>query len=305
MIRAFSEGDLDAAAAQLGQRHERHRAVEPLLPADVDLRAEVGDLWAKESASGALTSGGYVLGWSNPNERWWGPNVWIEAAGHAADQPELVRDLYASAASKWVEQGLKAHYAVVPAGDPAVVDAWFRLGFGAQHAYGIREIPDVEWPANVRRATPDDVEGLVAIAPELQEHQGLSPVFSPVPPQDDDEVRADIVSELDSDRSVNLLVEADGRVAGNFYVCPVELSSMHARLTRPAGAALLAFAVTDPRMRGTGIGVALTDACFAWARERGYETMVTDWRVTNLLSSRFWPKRGFRTSFLRLHRLIA
>ena len=31
--------------------------------------------------------------------------------------------------------------------------------------------------------------------------------------------------------------------------------------------------------------------------------MVTDWRVTNLLSSRFWPRRGFRTSFLRLHRL--
>jgi hypothetical protein len=32
--------------------------------------------------------------------------------------------------------------------------------------------------------------------------------------------------------------------------------------------------------------------------------MVTDWRVTSLLSSRFWPQRGFRASFLRLHRLI-
>src|SRR4029077_5944034 len=97
----------------------------------------------------------------------------------------------------------------------------------------------------------------------------------------------------------------DGQVVGNFYVCPVELSEMHARLSRPPGAALLAFAVTEPRLRGSGIGVALTDACFAWARERGYTTMVTDWRVTNLLSSRFWPRRGFRTSFLRLHRLIA
>jgi len=303
MIRAFSDGDLDAAAALLAQRHARHRADEPLLPADIDARAEVGQLWAKESASGAFADGGYLLGWPNPSDRW-GPNVWIEAAGHAAGDPELVRDLYAGAATNWFEQGLKAHYAVVPAGDRALIDAWFRLGFGAQHAHRIREIPDVEWPPNVRRATPDDVEQLVAIA-NLQEHQGLSPVFSGVPPQDDYQVRTDILDDIASDRNVNLVVETEGRIVGNFFVCPVEASETHKGLARPAGAALLAFAVTDPRVRGLGVGVALTDACFAWARERGYETMVTDWRVTNLLSSRFWPRRGFRTSFLRLHRLIA
>ena len=32
--------------------------------------------------------------------------------------------------------------------------------------------------------------------------------------------------------------------------------------------------------------------------------MTTDWRVTNLLASRFWPKRGFRPTFLRLYRSI-
>jgi hypothetical protein len=32
--------------------------------------------------------------------------------------------------------------------------------------------------------------------------------------------------------------------------------------------------------------------------------MVTAWRETNLLSSRFWPARGFRRSFLRLYRSI-
>jgi predicted N-acetyltransferase YhbS len=302
MIRAFTDGDLGAAAALLAQRHERHRADEPLLP-HIDARAEVGELWAKESVSGAFAAGGYVLGWTNPSERW-RASVWVEAGGHAAD-PELVRDLYSFAAASWVEQGLKAQYAVVPASDPAQIDAWFRLGFGAQHAYGIREIPDVDWPPNVRLARPDDVEQMVAIAPRLQEHQALSPVFSGVPPQSDDEVRADILDDLSSDSSVNLVVEADGRIVGNLFVCPVELSAMHSGLARPAGAALLAFAVTDPAVRGTGIGIALTNGCFAWARERGYETMVTDWRVTNLLSSRFWPQRGFRTSFLRLHRLIA
>jgi hypothetical protein len=31
---------------------------------------------------------------------------------------------------------------------------------------------------------------------------------------------------------------------------------------------------------------------------------VTDWRVTNLLSSRFWAARGFRPTFVRLHRAV-
>ena len=61
---------------------------------------------------------------------------------------------------------------------------------------------------------------------------------------------------------------------------------------------------TLPELRGSGLGLALTDASFNWAAENGYEVMVTDWRVTNLLSSRFWPKRGFRPVFLRLYRSI-
>jgi hypothetical protein len=36
----------------------------------------------------------------------------------------------------------------------------------------------------------------------------------------------------------------------------------------------------------------------------GYRVAVTDWRATNLLSSRTWPRLGFRQSFLRLHRRI-
>ena len=41
-----------------------------------------------------------------------------------------------------------------------------------------------------------------------------------------------------------------------------------------------------------------------WAHEHGYAAMTTDWRMTNLLASRFWPRRGFRETFLRLYRSI-
>ena len=79
---------------------------------------------------------------------------------------------------------------------------------------------------------------------------------------------------------------------------------MHKGLGRPERAAFIGFAATLPEAQGSGLGLALTDASFNWAAEHGYEVMVTDWRVTNLLSSRFWPKRGFRPVFLRLYRSI-
>jgi GNAT superfamily N-acetyltransferase len=301
-IVPFAEAHVDAAAELLEARHERHRSEFPELPADVDYRAEIAAQLA-DGATGAFTDGAYVLGRSRPEDRW-GRNIWIEAAGHAGGDPERLRDVWASAAAGWFEQGLKAHYVLVPATDTDLLDAWFRLGFGAQQGHGLLEIPKREWPEGVREATMDDVEELVEIGPLLSRHQGASPVFSSVPEQTPDDVRADVLDDFTLEGVANLVYETDGRIVGNFFVCPLELSSAHSGLARPPRAAFIGFAITCPEARGTGAGVALTDASFAWARERGYETMVTDWRETNLLASRFWPRRGFRKSFLRLHRAI-
>jgi GNAT superfamily N-acetyltransferase len=301
-IVPFAEEHVDAAAVLLAERHAAQRETFPQLPAEADFRAEIVSL-LEEGATGAVTDGAYVLGRPWPTGLW-GPNIWVEAAGHAARVPELLRDVWASAAAGWLEQGLKAHYVLVPATDPQLLDAWFRLGFGAQHGHGIIEIPAGKWPPAVREATEADIEGLVEIGPLLSRHQTQSPVFSSVPEQTANEVRTDVLDDFATEGVANLVYEAEGRIVGNFFVCPIELSSVHSGLARPPGSAFLGFAVTDPAIRGSGVGVALTDASFAWARREGYDVMTTDWRVTNLLSSRFWPRRGFRTTFLRLHRFI-
>jgi GNAT superfamily N-acetyltransferase len=301
-IVPFAEEHLDAAAELLAARHEAQRRLFPELPAELDYRAEIAALFAG-GATGTFTAGAYVLGTSR-DPALWGPNIWVDAAGHAASDPELLRDVWATAAAGWMEQGLRAHYVLVPASDEALLDAWFRLGFGAQQGHGLIEIPEREWPAGVREATRDDVEALVEIGPFLSRHQSQSPVFSSVPEQTPDQVRADVLDDFETEGVANLVYEVDGRVVGDFFVCPLELSSAHAGLARPPGASFLGFAIVDPEARGSGAGVALTDASFAWSRQHGYEMMVTDWRVTNLLASRFWPRRGFRTSFLRLHRWI-
>ena len=314
VVQPFAEEHLDAAGGLLAERHGRHREAAPLLPERYEdaasARAEVEALWHAEGAAGVVAlrdsrAVGFLLG-NRRRDDVWGPNVWIEAAGHAADSAEDVRDMYAVVAARWVDAGRTRHYALLPAADRALVDAWFRLSFGQQHAFGIREVPEAAGAVEgVRVATERDVDALVALTPLLGDHQSRSPVFSPgMPAQAEEELRREILEDVASEKTGNLVAERDGRVVGAFDVVPVEISSMHAGLARPHGAALLAWAATLPDVRGSGAGLALTEATFAWAREHGFGTIVTDWRVTNLLSSRFWPRRGFRTTFLRLYRSI-
>jgi ribosomal protein S18 acetylase RimI-like enzyme len=118
------------------------------------------------------------------------------------------------------------------------------------------------------------------------------------------EIRDEWVDTLSGDEEDVLVGYRDGRPLACWSVVDAAVSSHFRDLSLPDRACYLAFASTVPEARGTGIGVALTDASLARAAEQGYEVMVTDWRMTNLLASRFWPRRGFRTFLLRLYRSI-
>jgi GNAT superfamily N-acetyltransferase len=314
-IRPFADEHLAEAAALLAARHRRHRAAEPLLPAAFEgaaaARAELEEAWGAEGASGAAAFRdgrlvGYLVGAPRPGTLW-GPNAWVEAPGHAAEEAEAVRDLYAAAAGPWVEAGATRHYALVPASDAPLLDAWFRLGFGQQQGLGVREVPAE--PAalpdgvTVRRAGPGDVDVVLELD-ILGEFQAGPPTFSPGSTPDPAELRAEAEEELADEDSAILVAELDGRPVGMATAAPVEYSGLHRGLARPERAGILGYAATLPEVRGSGAGLALTEGVYAWARDRGYATIVVDWRVTNLLSSRFWTARGFRPTFLRLHRSI-
>jgi GNAT superfamily N-acetyltransferase len=313
-IEPFAEEHLAAAAVLLGDRHRRHRAAEPLLPAayeDADAAgAEIESLWRADGAAGVagLRDGrlaGYLIGAPRTTDHW-GPNGWVEHAGHAAAEPEDVRDLYAALAQGWVDAGRIHHFAYVPASDAGLVDAWFRLSFGQQQAHGVREVDaGALWPDGVRHAEPRDLDVLVELTPLLDEAQAASPAFAVrLQPDDPDELRTEIEEEIARDDMATLVVESGGRIVGSFVLCPVEMSSGVVSLGRPPGQCHLAWAATLPSVRGTGAGLALMQAAHAWAAERGYTVMTADWRVANLFAARFWPRRGFRPTFLRLHRLI-
>ena len=297
MPRPFADEDLDAAGAFLARRHARHREFEPLLPAEAEFRGAVEGLWREPGASGAVCGSGYLLG-APVDDPVWGPNVWVQLAGHAVDDPEAARDLYALAAQGWVDEGNTRHYVIVPAADAALLDAWYRLGFGQQHAVGLREVPaEAAWPEGVRPAHRDDEDALVALAPVLADYQEQAPVFGPGGVDwDEADMRRKIVE--DTAAGDIFVAERDGAAVGAVY-----LAERDADLHRPR-CAFLAWAAVVPEARGGRLGVALTDAALAWARSRGHDVIAADWRVTNLLASRFWPARGFRTTHLRLYRSI-
>jgi GNAT superfamily N-acetyltransferase len=316
-LRPFGPDFLDEAAGLLARRHTAHRAVEPGLPVAYEqpgvARIAIEELATDEASGAVAIRGGSVVGYllGTPREGpTWGPNAWVEPAGHAVSETEVVRDLYAFAATRWVDEGRTSHYAVVPASDPALVDAWFRLGFGQQHVHAIREAPGVPLTVGlpgveIRRAAREDIEALAELELVLPAHQMQAPVFSTLAPPTLEGARAEWDEDFDNPAFANFVAVRDGRVVGSAVGCSATESSLHAGIARPDDAAHLGFAAVRAEARGAGVGRALGTTVLDWAAAEGYRRVVNDWRATNLLASRTWPQLGWRPTFFRLHRAIA
>ncbi len=310
---------VDDAARLLAARHAAHRATVPGLdPAYEDpaiARAAIEALLAADGSTAAMATRdgrliGYLIG--TPRAPSWGPNVWVEGAGHALapGEVEVLRDLYASLAGGWVTAGITSHYAVVPAYDRALVETWSRVGFGQQHTHAILEAPrpDERWTIPpeilIRPAARSDIAALGRLDLVLEGHQRESPVFSRVAMTSVEDAVNDWEEGFDDPRFTTFVAEHDGLVVGSAVACSIVESSEHHGIVRPDRAGFLGFAAVVPEARGLGAGRALGEAVLGWARDAGYQTVVTDWRETNLLSSRAWPRLGFRPTFHRMFRAI-
>jgi len=316
--RPFEEQHVAEAGRLLADRHARHRKHAALLPDRFEdpaaAEAEVTAAFKADDASGAVaTAGGEVVGYllgAPKASSSWGENVWVEAAGTATrpGDPETTRALYGHAAARWVEEGRTAHYVLLPAHDDELSRAWFRLAFGHQHTHAVRDLGDeVPTPPEglvVRRAARADIPVLARLEVVLPDHQALSPTFSSGPLTSYDESVAEWEDDFDDPDFTTFVVERAGQVVGSAVGCALTKSSAHGPLTRPDGAAFLGFAAVLPDARGSGVGRALGEAVRGWAREAGHTCVATDWRETNLLSSRAWRALGYADTFHRLHRLI-
>ncbi|MFP3390975.1 GNAT family N-acetyltransferase [Brevibacillus sp. SIMBA_040] len=319
-IVTFSTGRLTEAGRLLALCQKRANAAIPALLSQGEteklaIRVLAGE-WEKTGVSGAAALEGdklvgYVIGQKQENAMR-GRHVWISLVGQAIalEQPvELYRDLYAAAAQEWVDEGYFYHCAMVPAGNPDLLQTWFCLGFGHEQVHGLLSLKQFQPSASslrvdgveLRLATPEDREAFADVSPLIRTYQAKSPVFGVALPEDAHKIR-DGYSGLVDDPQVDLWIAKKGGEIISFQAYfpadpdPITMTPEHCIELGVAG--------TQPEYRGSGINFALTTRGLAHAKEKGYHYCITDWRMTNLQSSRYWPRQGFVPIVYRLSRLI-
>ena len=310
-IQPLAHEHLDRAAALLADRHARHREAEPLLPDVTDFRTQLDRDLEHEQAAGLGAWRGeelvaYLIGRVEPDALLGDERAIVDFAGCAAatGQGEAVRDLYAALAARWVAAGATRHLALIPASDEELVDPWLRLAFGVQFVWAVREtaaLKPVEADVEIRPGTSEDLELTARLDRGLYEHQARSPSFSGLTIPSDKEFLADW-SDLWDDPEVytHFVAERDGQPVGH----AVLYRRPSGDLRVPEQNIDLSHAVTLPAARRSGVSTALTGHILTWAHEHHFRSMTTDWRSVNLLSSRNWPRLGFRPTYYRLYRAI-
>jgi GNAT superfamily N-acetyltransferase len=284
----------DEAARLLSERFARQRAAEPLLPEVDDFAAHVPD-----NEGVVATRGGEAVAYLTGEIE--GEIARVGFGGHAASEPEALRDLFAVLA----ERSDVSRFAVaVPASDEGLIDAWFRLAFGCQFMWAVQETRPagpVDFGGAIRPGAAADLEAVAEFDEILWLLQARSPSFSGLTVGPREEFREEW-SDLWDDPSTftHFVAEREGRTVGHALL----FRRPEGDLRVPADNIDLAHAATLDDVRGTGVGLALTQHVLGWAYDNGFRSMTTDWRSVNLLSSRFWPRRGFRPQYLRLYRAV-
>ena len=224
-------------------------------------------------------------------------------AGHAAREPEALRDLFAVQAE---ELGVSRFMLTVPATDPALIDVWFRLAFGCQAVWAVREV-DAGRAGRLRRDDPagdarrPGGDRRLRRAP-LRPPGGVAELLGVPAAAARGAARRSGETSGTTSTYVPFVAERDGRIVGRLLTstagpratcaCPPHNIDLAFAATRDGGARA---AAQDSRSRRTRM---------RWAHEQGFRSMTVDWRSVNLLSSRFWPRRGFRPQYLRLYRAV-
>jgi GNAT superfamily N-acetyltransferase len=282
------------AAGLLAARFAAQRAAEPLLPEIDDFEPHLPGDGVVATRAGAPVA--YLAGDVD------GDTAWVRFAGCATTDAEALRDLFAVMAERW---DVARFQVTIPAADERLRDAFFRLGFGCQAFWAVRETEpagSVDFGGVIRPSEPDDLDAIAGFDEILWMLQSRPPSYSgrTVPSRDEFREEWSTLWQETDQYPHHVVAERDGRVVGHtlLYLRP------DGDLRVPAQNIDLAHVVTLDDVRGSGVGLALTAYALDWAHEHAYRSMTTDWRALNLLSSRFWPKRGFRPQYLRLYRAV-
>jgi len=140
-------------------------------------------------------------------------------------------------------------------------------------------------PLTIRRATPADAAGIVAVLDLVvseRVHSAIDRVWSVT-----DEAR--YLALLSDREAVHVAVDGDDQIVGLQI-----LDRWSSTLVSMAHVGQLGTFVL-PAWRGRGVGRLLWTATLAFAREAGYRKLVIQVRASNVAAQTYYGRLGFRT----------
>jgi GNAT superfamily N-acetyltransferase len=236
-----------------------------------------------------------------------GKHAWVPLEGMAIKQGksgELIRTLYAEVSRLWLNYGCFTHYVLAPTGDTRFVDAFQRLSFGFEQVHGVLDISrfqktNYNEDILIRIGTEDDRELIGSMSDIILSYQNDSPVYALALPDTVIDIRKGYQGIANDEEAFLLFAELDGKSAGFQAYWPIE-----SHLMVPENAIELSVAGTFPNLMGNGIGTALMNEAVRLLEKKVVKYIITDWRISNLASSLFWPKSGFVPLYHRMQRTV-
>ena len=258
---------------------------------------------------GAFANGelaGYIIGEIKVDSRR-GRHVWVPYEGIAIrmDQPsELIRNLYAKVAILWLEQGCFMHYTIIPLGNQVYYEAFLKLSFFIQQVHGVMSMEEYKpfdnvSDAEIRVANKMDSEIMGNMSSIIQSYQNSAPTFELALPEVVTDIKNGYKCTVEDNDAMIFIAEKEMKGLGFQAYWPITPDLMV-----PDDGVELSIAGTYYSQMGSGVGKKLMNEGYRIMKEKGYNSIITDWRITNLASSTFWPKCGFKPIAYRMARCI-
>lgn len=291
----FREEYLEDAAGLVSKRYQGLRQQMPDLPqqySDVNrLVPLLQDILKCDVPGVVAVQGkrmvGFLTGWQMPDFRG-KRSIYVPEWANAAivdDSARIYEALYSRLSGDWLAGKYTAHYLSIFPNDLQALQQWHWLGFGMFAVDALRPlepIPVAEKDVQIRRATLQDIDQVLALQDELWEYIKDPPIFILGERYDREYLEnwlqdPDKVVWLACSQGEPLAFMRLGPAAKD--VCTIidddQTTSIYAAFTR------------EPA-RCTGIATALLAHALVFARTSGYLRCAVPFEPMNPLGSRFW-----------------
>lgn len=152
----------------------------------------------------------------------------------------------------------------------------------------------------IRRATPRDLEELLALWTALTEHHAAREPLFELRPEADAEIRLLLARQLRDADAATFVSASENMLVG---FCTARIGAAPPIHAETARAEITDLGVREEQRR-RGVGRALVDAVLAWVRERGVARVEIRVATTNEEGQAFWRSQGFGPFMDVLHRRL-